>query len=555
MRSFDPDVESASFAVGCRLLEAGEVDEALHHLKLAVQTSPDDPAILEQLAVAYRLNDQLLPALKAYDRLIELGAASAAILRKAGEALGRVGEHAQAVAALENSLHQDHANAETHHLLAQMHYRLGDIDRAVHHLEDAASNSTAIAPWINLATAIPGAPGADLRRILEVRTQAADKLRQHLGLTGATAARRVPRGRHALPRIGYLSAFFHAANYMKPVWGLINHHDRTAFEIHLLSDSPSGERWQGYRSDPQDRLHDTTRLTNDELALLIADTQVDILVDLNAFSWPDRLALFLSHPAPAVVAWFNMYATSGLPGFDYLLGDDEVLRPGEEQFYSESVHRLPVSCLTFQVAHPTPPVAPPPCLNNGYLTFGSLVSQYKITPPVLDAWATILQKAGEARLFLANTALKSLHNRQYVADCFAERGVDADRLILCGPADHLTYLRYYDCIDVALDAFPYNGGTTTMEAIWQGVPVLTCGGDRWAARTSGSILRGTHLQEFVVDGVREMIELAVRMARGSDTPSRLASLRRRMRPALEMSPACDAAALARAVEVFYQSIL
>lgn len=548
-------MESASFALGCQLLEVGEAGEALPHLKLAAEEAPDNPVILEQLAVAYGVNEQLLPALKVYNRLIELGAATAAILRRAGEVLGRVGEYAQAATALENSLQQDRSNSETHHLLAQMYYRLGDIDRAIHHLEYAASNSTAIAPWINLATAIPAAPEADLGRIFEIRTQAADKLRQHLGLTGTAATCRMPHRRHALPRIGYLSAFFHAANYMKPVWGLINHHDRRAFQLHLFSDSPNGERWQGYRQHPQDRLHDTAGLTNDELALLVEDTQVDILVDLNAFSCPDRLALFLGRPAPAVVAWFNMYATSGLPGFDTLVGDDEVLRPGEERFFSEKVHRLPVSCLTFQVDHPSPPVAPPPCLDNGCLTFGSLVSQYKITPPVLDVWAAILKQADGARFLLANTALKSPHNRHYVADRFAERGVDPDRLILCGPAEHLTYLRYYDRLDVALDAFPYNGGTTTMEAIWQGVPVLTCGGDRWAARTSGSILRGTHLQEFVVNGVEEMIELAVRMARNPDTPARLATLRRHMRSALEASPACDAVSLARAMEEFYRGIL
>ena len=555
MGSFDPAAGSALFALGCRLLEAGEVDDALRYLRQATQASPDDPAILEKLALACRLNDQLLPSLKAYDRLIELGAATAAIWCGVGEVLARVGEYAQALAAFENSLNQDQFNPATHHHLAQMRYRLGDIDGAIRHLKYAAARSSAVAPWINLATAIPGAPGADLRQILEVRTQAADKLRQHLGLTEAgTACRRLRRSR-GLPRIGYLSAFFHAANYMKPVWGLINHHDRSSFQIHLFSDSPEGEPWAGYRHDPQDQLRHTSTFSNADLAALIEASQIDLLVDLNAFSWPDRLALFLNRPAPVTVAWFNMYATSGLPGVDYLIGDDDVLRPGEEEFYSERVHRLPVSYLTFQVDHPTPPVAPPPCLETGYLTFGSLVSQYKITPMVLNAWATILKRVDGARLLLANTALKSLHNRQYVADRFAERGVDTDRLILCGPTDHLTFLKYYDRIDVALDTFPYNGGTTTMEAIWQGVPVLTCDGDRWAARTSRSLLRRTHMQEFIAEGVQGMIELAVRMAQSPDTVTRLATLRRHMRSALEVSSACGTAALARSMEEFYRRVL
>lgn len=101
-----------------------------------------------------------------------------------------------------------------------------------------------------------------------------------------------------------------------------------------------------------------------------------------------------------------------------------------------------------------PPVVPPPCLENAYLTFGSLVSQYKITPPVLDAWASILKRTEGTRLWLANTALKSIHNRRYVANQFTRRGVESGRITLCGPADHVTFLQYYDRIDVALYAFP-----------------------------------------------------------------------------------------------------
>ena len=214
-----------------------------------------------------------------------------------------------------------------------------------------------------------------------------------------------------------------------------------------------------------------------------------------------------------------------------------------------------MSYLTFQVDHPAPAVVAPPCLENGYLTFGSLASQYKITPAVLDAWADILKRADGSRLLLANPALKSIHNRQYVANQFTQRGVDTNRITLCGPADHLTFLKYYDRIDVALDPFPYNGGTTTMEAIWQGVPVLTYDGDRWASRTSQSLLRRTHLNGFVADAVERMVDLAAHVARSPDTPKHLESLRSHMRPCLQTSPACDTAGLARAMEQFYWTVL
>ena len=546
---------AACFSFGCRLLESGETAEAVRYLSLAAASSPDNPAILEKLAAAYHSSGQYLPALNIYDRLIQLGAATAEIWCATGNALADLGEYAQAIGAYENSLKQYDANQEAHNNLAQVLYRLGDVECAACHLEYAADRCDAITPWINLATLLPGSPRASLRRILEVRTQLASKLEARIGLTQTKSTLGGRRKSHQLPRIGYLSAFFHTANYMKPVWGLINNHDRAAFQIHLFSDSPRKQKWQGYQQHPEDQHHETAPLDNDQLADLIRSSDIDILVDLNAYSSPERLALFLGRPAPVSVAWFNMYATSGLPGFDYIIGDDEVVRPGEEPFFTEKVFRLPVSYLTFQVDHPVPPVVPPPCLENAYLTFGSLVSQYKITPPVLDAWASILKQTEGTRLWLANTALKSIHNRRYVADQFTRRGVEPSRITLCGPADHVTFLQYYDRIDVALDAFPYNGGTTTMEAIWQGVPVLTFEGDRWASRTSQSLLRRTHLGEFVADDVQGMVDLAIRLARRPDTPQWLADLRRHMRPCLQASSACDTPALARAFEQFYTAVL
>jgi protein O-GlcNAc transferase len=546
---------AALFSFGCRLLESGEAAEAAHYLNLAADASPNNPDILEKLAKAYHRSAQYLPALKTYDRLIDLDAATAEIWCATGNVLKDVGEYAQAIAAYENSLKQDGSNPEAHHNLAQVLYRLGDVDRAVCHLELAAEKSNAIASWISLATIIPGAPGADFRRILEVRTKVASKLADLTGSPGMTSALNGRPKHHNPPRLGYLSAFYHSANYMKPVWGLINQHDRSAFQIHLFSDSPSGQRWQGYERHPNDQAHETATLDNDQLSALIRSLQIDILVDLNAYSSAERLALFLDHPAPITIAWFNMYATSGLPGFDYIVGDDEVVRSCEEPFFTEKIFRLPMSYLTFQVDHPVPSVGPPPCLENGYLTFGSLASQYKLTPPVLDAWANILKRTNGTHLFLANAALKSIYNRRYVADQFIERGVSGDRIIMCGPSDHITFLRYYERIDVTLDPFPYNGGTTTMEAIWQGVPVLTFDGDRWASRTSQTLLRRTHLKEFVTGDVEGMVDLAVRIAHSPHIAQRLADLRRHMRAELRASPACDVRGLARAMEQFYATVL
>ena len=549
-----PQDSANLFHEGCRLLDEGQSTEAAKCLCQAAELLPDHPAVLEKLAVAYRDAGQYLLALRSYDRLIELGAATATTWCETGNILRDVGEYAQAIGAYENSLKQDADLHEAENDLAQVCYRLGDVDRALHHLEHVVSNCDTITPWLNLATLIPGAPTATQQQILEVRTAFAEKLRQW---DERSIQRTRPQPRlteHSRLRIGYLSAFFDGPNYMKPVWGLINHHDRSGFEIHLFSDDPSGSDMPGYVQHPRDHVHAIDELDNEQLAGLIRETEIDILVDLNAYSVSERLALFLEPVAPVTAAWFNMYATSGLPAFDYILGDDEVVRPEEDRFYSEQVIRLPASYLTFQVDHPVPRVTAPPCLESGFVTFGSLVSQYKITPRVFDAWAEILKRCETAHLLLANSALKSRYNREYVVERFVERGVEPEQVVLCEPSDHLSFLKYYDRIDIALDAFPYNGGTTTMEAIWQGVPVLTFDGDRWASRTSQTLLRRTHLADFVASDETSMIELAVDLAHDPTTPPRFSGLRTHMRDKLKLSSACNTKAFAKCVEDCYRSM-
>ena len=170
----------ALFSLGCRLLEAGEAGEAARQLSPAAKAAPGNRAIRERLAAAYHLTAQYLPALKAYDRLIELDAATAATWCATGNALADLGEYAQAIGAYENSLKQDAAGPEAHHNLARVLYRVGEVERAVHHLEYAAGRCEAIAPWVSLATVIPGSPGADLAENL----RGAHRVRGQIGRAG-----------------------------------------------------------------------------------------------------------------------------------------------------------------------------------------------------------------------------------------------------------------------------------------------------------------------------------------------------------------------------------
>jgi protein O-GlcNAc transferase len=536
------------------LIDKGRWDQAAACLEDAQNRYPDNPDLLRTLATVYLHNDSYLPALQTFDLLIGTGRATAVDYADTGDALTAVGEYAQALGTYRQSLEMDATDPRTLHNLARVLYRLGLTDQAADHLKLCAQQCDDIDPWLSLATIAPGCCHVDHQELLELRRNFAARLADHRAPGHVNWQPRSSTRSTTPIRIGYLSAFFHRPNYMKPVWGLVNAHHREKFDIHLFSDSPMASPWPGYEPQPGDRLHDITKLDNGSLNSLIQNQEIDILVDLNAYSTPSRLALFLHRPAPITMAWFNMYATSGLPGIDYIIGDRYVVRPSEIPHYSESVMELPISYLTFAVYHDAPEVVAPPCTRNGYLTFGSLVSQYKITPAVLDAWAEMLRRQRNARLLLANTALKSKWNRAYVRDQFQDRGVEPERLTLAGPRDHYAFLQYYDQIDIALDAFPYNGGTTTMEAIWQGVPVLTFRGDRWVSRTSYSLLANSPVSDFVAPNCRQMVEQAVAMAGDPSTPSRLNELRRRLRDRLAESVVCDTQTLCRQMESLYTKV-
>jgi predicted O-linked N-acetylglucosamine transferase (SPINDLY family) len=247
-----------------------------------------------------------------------------------------------------------------------------------------------------------------------------------------------------------------------------------------------------------------------------------------------------------------MYATTGIDAYDYLIGDDVVIPPQEECFYSEKIMRVHGSYLTFDISYPVPPVADPPCLSTGAITFGSLASLYKINDEVIRAWSSIIHQVPNSSLLLKSRGLASPETCQFVLDLFAQQDVSPTRIRLEGPSDHVAFLQTYDKIDIALDTFPYNGGTTTTEAIWQGVPVVTFFGDRWVSRTSASLLRAGTLGDFVAQDLAGYISSAVRLA---NSPEALLELRRGMRPRLQASPVCDTHTFARHMERLYLEMI
>jgi predicted O-linked N-acetylglucosamine transferase (SPINDLY family) len=294
-------------------------------------------------------------------------------------------------------------------------------------------------------------------------------------------------------------------------------------------------------------------MSDDRAAETIQRDKIDILTDLAGHTANNRILLFARKPAPVQVSWIGYPATTGLSAMDYKIVDSYTDPPGmTEQYYTEKLLRMPESFLCYLPDKDSPEVGPLPALSSGHITFGSFNNFAKVTPEAMDVWAKILQALPGSRLVLKAKSLSGKGIREHIADTFMQRGIAAERLHMLGwepsVGDHLgTYNR----IDISLDTFPYNGTTTTCEALWMGVPVITLAGNTHASRVGVSLLINAGVSELIAKTCDEYLAIAVALA--TDT-RRLQSMRERLRNMMRQSPLTDAKRFVNALETHYRMI-
>ena len=548
----EPSQLDALIGLADSLESLGRNLEVIALLEQSLTQTPFPALVQRRLADAFHVQGDLRRAIAAYRHAVALDQSLTGAWWGLGCARASLGAHAGAVESFQRLLALEPENGVALSNLGKSLFELGQIDPAIDAFRKSVDHlppEMQGVPLGSIAVAIPGSSTANNQDVLEARRAWATRCLPQVPTDRVFPTREADP--HRPLRLGYVSAFFTKRNWMKPVWGLIDRHDHDRFQVHVFSDGPEPDPQHGYNQNPRVSFHNVNALSNGELARFIEEQAIDLLIDLNAFSRPSRLPLYALRPAPVQVAWFSLFAPSGMTCFDHLVGDAHVITGEEEIFYSEKIVRVPGSYMTFQVSYPVPDVAAAPCLKKGHLTFGCLAPQYKITTLVIEAWSRILREIPTARMILKNVILGETAARKFVHGLFAKFSIPAERVELDGPAEHCAFLDRYADIDVALDTFPYNGGTTTAEALWQGVPVLSFTGDRWVARISASILREAGLAEFVAPDLDGFVAKAVALAREPEVPARLDALRHTMRDRLRAAPVCDVASFARNMEEAY----
>lgn len=358
------------------------------------------------------------------------------------------------------------------------------------------------------------------------------------------------RGRRL--RVGYLSPDFRehsVASFIEPV---LRQHDRSRFEVCCYSSLPVPDETTLRIKASVDMWRDIHKLSDGEAARLIREDRIDFLIDLSGHSAGGRLGILAACPAPVQMTWMGYPNTTGLRTIDYRITDMVADPAGVDAHYSEALLRLDGCFLNYLPLTDAPEVAPLPALSKGHITFGSFNNYSKINPGVLQLWAEVLKQVPGSRLLLKCPALTDASVQERVRGALLALGIGTERVHLLGHTrTRQEHLALYARVDIALDTFPYNGTTTTCEALWMGVPVLSLVGKHHAGRVGASLLSATGFSDWLADTPESFVAIAQTMA--SDM-TRLVHLRGSLREQLAESPLCDAVGFVSRLEVAMQQI-
>ncbi|MBP8257219.1 MAG: hypothetical protein KAX37_07820, partial [Opitutaceae bacterium] len=359
------------------------------------------------------------------------------------------------------------------------------------------------------------------------------------------------------PKIGFISADFrdHAVvSFFEPI---LEAHLALGLDVSLYASVPTPDAiTQRLQSRlPAGRWHFIHALPDPDAANLIRSHGIDVLIDLGGHSRNNRLGILAQRAASVQACYLGYYATTGLAEMDFWIGDETLLPTSLDPSFSEKLWRLPRCWLAYR-----PPVnypAPMRQLDGHALTFGSFNNRQKISTRTLDLWAQVLLQVSDSRLIVKTAGLEETIQQERLAEAFASRGVAPQRIALrTTTPDRNSHLQQYQEVDIALDTTPFSGGTTTVESLWMGVPVLTILGDSMPGRMSASFLKALGMKEWIADSSEAFVELGrmhadhVRMLPIDERSSR----RHALRSAMEASPLCDAYGLARDLSNAYRSM-
>ncbi len=548
-----PDRAHSHYSLGVALQRQGLLEAAVEKFERAIALKPehvDAHNNLGVLLIDLRRSDEALEQLR---RAVELDPRRAETYLNLGKALHNLGRFRETEAALREALELYPEFAEARTALADILQTLGRNDEAIEHLRYAReTRPDYLSAGSNLAMKLSYQANVTPETVAREHRELGRALVAACGKSDS-AWRVRERNPDRRLRVGYVSPDFHAhscAFFLEP---LLAAHDSTEVEVYCYSNAPVVDAVTDRFRRLAPNWRDIALLTDREAAEQVAADRIDILMDCAGHTAHNRLRLFALKPAPLQGTWLGYPHSTGLPTVDFRLTDAIADPPGEiDGFGLERQIRLPGGFLCYRPLADAPDPVPGPLERDVGPVIGCFNNCHKIGPEVAALWASIMTELPDARLKLRANQFRDADVAEIYRARFVKAGVAPERLTISGWAPTIQQgLADYANVDLGLDPFPYNGTTTTCEALWMGVPVVTLAGAAHAGRVGASLLARVGLEELVARDTAHYREIAVGLLRDR---RRLARYRRELRSRMAASSLCDAAGFARAVENAYRAL-
>jgi len=538
--TLNPRIVEAHNNLGTALKEQGQLDAAEAAYREALRLQSDYLPALNNLGTIAKAHGDSLGAERCYRQALQLDPGFAEALVNLGGVLKDHGDLDEAERCCRQAIAIQPNSAVAYDNLGNTLMYLGQVDEALAAYERAlAINPKSAGAHSNYLFAKQYQPGATIESLAEAHSRWNDLFAAPLRSTWRPHTN--SRDPDRVLRVGFVSPDLshHPIGYL--LVRVLEQLDRTQLATYCYSTRPQVDDQSTRIARACNAWRDVATFTDESLAELIRSDEIDILFDLSGHTAGNRLAMFARKPAPVQVSWMGYVGPTGVEAIEYLIADRSLVSDELVGRYREQVIRLPVTSCCYETPVAAPAVGPLPAIDRGYVTFASFNNPAKINSAVIDTWATILQRVPTARMLMKFRGMDSQKLNERYRKQFAEHGVRGDRIEFQGVSPFAAMLEQYNTVDIALDPFPYNGGTTTMLALLMGVPVVTIAGETIAARQSCACLSAIGVQETTAGSLTEYVEIAVALA--NDLP-RLGELRRSLRPRFGQSPLGDAARLA-----------
>ena len=570
------------FHLGLALQTIGQLDAAIATYQQALNLKPDYPEVYNNLGLAHKSLQQYDKAIECFRRAITLQPNFGATYVNLGNVYRTIGQTDQAMDCYRTASNQKPPHVEAFINLGHMQSASGLFDEAIITYRQAIQcNSALPVAHFNLGIALMLTGQIDdalasCRHALALDptfVTAHDNIFWMLHYHPDTTLQalldesQLWNRRHAQPlrkfiqphandrdpdrrlRVGYLSPSFcnnPIGRFMAP---LLASHDHASFEIFCYSQVSAPDDMTSTFQSQADVWRDISGQTDQQVADMIRRDNIDILVDLVMHGANNRALVFARKPAPVQVGYLASLGGTGLDTIDYRL-TDRYLNPddSEDKYYLEKSMHLPGTYWCYQASTSAGEVNQLPALTNGRVTMGCLNDFAKVSTDALHTWSTVLTAIPTAHLILHS---REGSHRRRVVDVMTQRGVAAERLEFVGHLPPNDYFNLYHRLDIALDPFPYAGGTTTCDALWMGVPVVTLAGRMAVGRAGVSILSHVGVPQWIAHTRDDYVRIATDLA--ADLP-RLAEIRATLRQQMRQSPLMDADRFARDVESAYRSV-